>query len=304
MVDQTTTAWYPKTGTLNIDVTKIGTIYSTPFISFYIKKHTIKDANGIEVHLETGHADYFYQDIIDLVANDDEWCFISLPIGSYYNPKEVSVGASRVWSENGAPDWNDIDYIAFKFTVTGGTPDGYIWIDDLKLRGVVTRSAYDSIKIGTQKCKILPVRDDIAKGDILDSAVDTGQIAQFAKAELARAISEPITGNIQIPLYETIQAGQLCHIHACKQVSGSYRIDSNFRIIEARHFFGEKPNTKLLLTDDIKSSHPVQPTDAYEAIVKASKIYFQDRTRATILSSLADPKQTILATDYNTAAWF
>ena len=292
---------------MNIDITKIGTEYSTPFVSFYVMKKTIKDADGIEVQLQTDHNNYWYQDIIDLVPNDDEWCYISLPIGEYYNPKEASVGSTRLWlagGGGGAPNWNDIDYIGFKFTVTGGTPDGYIWIDDLKLRGIVTRGAYDSIKIGTQKCRILPVRDDIAKGDVLDSAVDTGQIAQFAKAELARAISEPIIGNIEIPLNETIQAGQLCHIHACRQASGTYRIDDDFRIIEARHVFGKRCVTRLLLTDDVKSSHPVQPTDAYESIVKASKIYFQDRTRATILSSLADPKQTILATDYNTAAWF
>jgi len=286
MADQIVTFYYPKTGTLNVDVTKFGTTHSIPSINFYIKKATIKEADGVEVHMASDHNNYFYQDINDLMTNDEEWYHISLPIGDYYATKEEPIGAGRLWSSN-----------------TAGSI-GYIYVDDLRFHGIVTRSAYDSIKIGTQKCKMLVVRDDVAKGDTLDSSDDTGQIAQFAIAELARAISTPITGQIVIPLQETIQAGQECHIHFGKQSGGTYRVDDDFRIIEARHVFEANALTYLTLTDDLKNSQPLQPTDAYKAVVEASKIYFQDRTRASILSDLVDVEQTILATDYDTSGWF
>jgi len=167
-----------------------------------------------------------------------------------------------------------------------------------------TRAAYDETKIPTQKCKIMLVRDDVAKGDTLDAAVDTGQIAKFAKSELARAISTPTIGVIEIPMKEKILPGQLAHIHYSKKRGGAFRIDKNFRIIEVKQFFGEDKKTRLTLTDDVKSSHPTQPTDLYNSLVNAVAPDFQDLTRSSILAAPVDIEQTILGKNYDTSGWF
>jgi len=146
------------------------------------------------------------------------------------------------------------------------------------------------------------VRDDIGKDDSLVATDDSGQIAQFCFAELLRAAKAPIVGKISIPIKPRIKAGQLCHIHFAKQAYGSlpgtYRIDSDMRIIEAQH---NMPSlTFLTLTDDLINSRAVNPTDAYKKLLEATAPGFQDRTRSSIYGGKIDIDQDILGKNYAT----
>jgi len=150
------------------------------------------------------------------------------------------------------------------------------------------------------------VRDDIGKDDILVATDDSGQIAQFCFAELLRAAKAPIVGKISIPIKPRIKAGQLCHIHFAKQAYGSlpgtYRIDSDMRIIEAQHQIASKvaATTSLTLTDDLINSRAVNPTDAYKKLLEATAPGFQDRNRSSMYGGKIDIDQDILGKNYAT----
>lgn len=302
---ETANFYYPGSGALNIHVGKFGTSRSIPRIAFYIYQTDALSrlTDGPQIRLYTTDLNnYFYQDISDLVTSTGKWFHISLPIGEYYALKEEP--GTRFWEETGNPDWANIDFIGFWWEVTGaGSVIHYI--DDLGFHGILTRAAYDSTKIASQKCKIMLIRDNVAKGDSLYASDDSGQIAQFAKAELARAISTPYVGDIVIPMQETILPGQLAHIHFGKKKAGTFNIDKDVRIIEPKHQFSQRGAlTYLTLTDDVKSSMPRHPTDLYNQLVKAVGPQFQNRTYSSILSDLMDVEQTILAVDYDTSGWF
>lgn len=297
--------YYPSGIDLNIDTSKFGTVETIPYLAFYARQK-VNAGNiltGPEVRLYTSAVgNNFYQDISDLITADDKWFHISLPIGDYYAQKDEP--GTRFWSENGSPLWTDIDAVGIRISCDlNGVIDFYV--DGLGFNGVVTRAAYDSIKIGSNKCKIMLVRDNLAKGDSLDINDDSGQIAQLAKAELINAIATPYVGQIVIPMQETIMAGQLAHIHFGKKSDGTFRIDSDMRIIEPKHSFTDRGAlTYLTLTDDVKNSLAKNPLDLYNQLVKAVGPGFQNRTRTSILAGAVDMTQTILATDYNTATWF
>jgi len=199
----------------------------------------------------------------------------------------------------GGQDWADIDYIAF--TITSNAIDAYIYIDGLAIEGVLTRAAYDTAKIGSQKCRMIFIHDDLPKDDTLEAADDSGQIGQLLKAELYRGVTEPITGRIQIPLQPQIKGGQLAHIHFAKQASGAFRVDKDMRITEVTHHNGMDGATSILtLTDDVKNSLPRQPINAYNALLKAVAPDFQDRVRGSLVANQVDITQTLLSKTYAT----
>jgi len=300
--------YYPDTYDLNLDISNIGTKKVIPRIGFYIRCNSAITGSLGELRLGTGdpaNDDYFSQELDDeLVA--DTFVHAQFPIGQHYDLDQTS---EKEWTISNNADWADIDWIGFY--MLAGNHNAFWYVDGLHFSGVVTRAAYDLTKIGTQKCKMLFVHDDIPKDDTLRAAGDSGQIAQFCKAELFRAASDPIIGQIKIPMKETIKAGQLAHIHACKQSdsgtcavcgeSGTFRIAKDMRIMNVRHHFGDDGALSYLsLTDDVKSSHPLQLASDYNTIIKAVAPGFQDRVRGSIVAADIDFNQTILGKDYST----
>lgn len=297
--------WYPDTYDLNFNFTKIGTRFSIPQLSFYNYLNTNVYMGGAgpvmpTVHLGTGdpaNTDSYNYDLSTAVSNDTTWRHLNLPVGLHHTLKDES---RLGWTTTGSPDWADIDYVMFSFSA--GAADARFIIDGLCFNGVLTRAAYDSIKIGTQKAKMLLVHDDIPKDDALKASDDSGEIAQFAKAELYRAVVEPIMGQIVIPMQETILPGQLAHIHFARHGS-SFRVDKDMRIIEVRHLLNVQQGglSLLTLTDDLLNSQPVQPADAYSRLMKAvAPGLFQDRVRGSMIAGDIDILQTLLEKDYDT----
>ncbi len=297
------TLWYPSSVDLNFDFTKIGTRFNVPQINFYLylNNNVYMGGGGPQmptVYLGTGaqaDGNTFACELTNTVSNDAIWRHISIPVGQYHNLTESPLG----WSDSGG-DWTDIDYVMFAFSSQAA--DARLYVDGLCFTGILTRGAYDSTKIGTQKAKMLLVHDNIPKDDSLIASDDSGEIAQFAKAELYRAVTEPIMGQIAIPMQEKILPGQLAHIHFAKDSSGSFDVDKNMRIVEVRHLFNMQGARSLLtLTDDVTNSQPTQPADSYSRLMKAvTPIHFQDRVRGSIIASDIDILQNILEKSYST----
>jgi hypothetical protein len=286
---------------LGLDITKIGTPKTIPVIDFYaqINDQVLHGTGQITVMLGTGKVkdgNYFYYTMLtDELGQTNKMYHISLPIGPYFNRERTDLS----WWANGSPNWNQIDYIALNVCSDGEGADLYV---GLKFCGELIRGAYDSIHIGINKCKMKLVRDTISKDDSLIADDDSGTIGLFALAELLKAIKTPLTGQIVIPLSPEIMAGQLVNIKASRNIAGA-EIDGTMRILEVRHNFSvQATTTTLTLSDDLSNSYPMLPSDAINAILKATDpTRFQDRTRGSLIGSDIDILQTILAKDYDTS---
>lgn len=294
--------YYPSTVDLNLDVTKIGTERTIPRFGFYLRVNGNITRVGSPPIIKFGtgakaNNDYFYHRIDTELPADNEWGHLSYPIGPLY---DLDQSSEWEWLVSNGPNWNDIDYVSF--WIDGANPDGRMYVDGMYFQGIVTRAASDTTKIGTQKCKMLLVRDDVAKDDSLIDTDDSGQMGQLAKATLYRSVTTPLIGQIEIPLQETIKGGQLAHIHFGKKSDGSFEVDKDMRIIEARHHFSVPLGAKsyLTLTDDVKNSQPRQPMDDYNRVLLAVAPGFQDRVRGSMLAKDIDIGQTILVKNYAT----
>lgn len=289
--------WYPKTGTFPLPVDKFGTMATGANVSFFARKHSIGATPKFLIYLSKGAVtvgvgDYFYSEFHDNLTSDDKWYRMVLPIGSFYDSTLIK------WIQVGTLTWNEITRVGFVFQ---GNEDSYVNVDGLCFEGCITRAAYDSSKFASQRCRMKFIRDDVPKDDSLDAADDGGEMAQFAKSELYRAMSEPIIGQIVIPMQEQILPGQLAHIHFGKKSGGTFNLDKNMRIVQVFHKSAPEPHgfkTYLTLTDDIVNSHPVQPTDQYNLIMRAVTPSFADRYKSSITVKDIDIDQTILAKDY------
>lgn len=289
--------FYPKTFDLNIDLSKIGTSRTIPTISFYIRRNEhVKTDGGVEPFIEIGtgdpaNNDYYWTDLMTLMPTADEWYFVTLPIG-YYSNKE-----RQIWTAVGTPDWNQVDYIQFWFTAGGN--DARLYIDDLRIEGILTRGAYSSSSISTHKARIDLITDSLAKSCILDEDDDSGLIAQFAKGELMTAMTTPTTGKVKIALHPEVLPGQIAHIRACEDDEEIFVIDMQMRILEVQHHFSvREASTILTLTDDVLNSYVREHTDAFNALMRATNLDFQDRNRGDLKGRDIDIEQTILDKDY------
>jgi len=293
--------YYPSSANMSLDTTKLGTERVIPHLRFYIRRNSaVHMSPGPFLELGTGAvADdhYYHKYLTDVLADADKWYHVSWPIGQYYDLDQTD--AEFQWGVSNSPSWADIDYIEFFFKCTGS--NAAIYVDGLNIVGVVTRAAYDSGLYPTQKCKMKFYRDNVPKDDSLVASDDTGQLAQFLKADLYRSVPEPIVGQIVIPMQPTIKAGQPAHIHGCKKSDGTFRVDKNMRFTQVRHHFGEDAALSYLtLTDDVKNSRPRQLRDQYNKLLEALAPGFQDRGRASLIAGDIDVEQDILAKSYST----
>lgn len=297
--------YYPSSADLNLNVENIGTENTIPRISFYARRNANADVSTVRPFLKIGtgavaNNNYFYYYCAQEMTNVDEWKQLSFPLGPYYDLAERAHDVRHFeWRTTGSPTWVGVDYIKFEFY--SDLADARIYIDGLYISGIVTRAAQDTGLYSTQKARMFHIRDDIPKDDSLIASDDSGQIGQLCKGELYRAVTTPIHGRIVIPGKETIKAGQLCHIHFGKKSDGSFNINSDMRIIEVTHSFAPDGfRTYLTLTDDVKNSYPIQPTDAYNALLEAVKPGFQGRESSSIYAGQVDINQTVLKKSYTT----
>jgi hypothetical protein len=306
-IGESVNAYYPSSKNLNLNVTAIGSQNSIPSIDFDIRLDENCDrVNHLQISLwkwtDATHHGYFYRDISNVVSAVDKYFSVSLPIGPYYKRAKNWDGIEWATGFLGANlgDWSKIDLILLDCWATVGT-HARMWIDGLSVNGQIIRVAYDSSKYASQKCKMRFIKDDVPKDDSLVASDDTGEMAQFAKAELYRAVTEPTTGQIVILMKPTMKAGQLVHMHFGEYSTGNFRIDKNMRITTVRHHLGKDGAFSYLdLTDDVLNSRAVGPSDAYAAIMKAVAPGFQDRARSSLITGDMDVTLPILAKEYST----
>lgn len=291
---------YPNPATypyhLNLDVNRIGTRRSFPKIGLYIMK---KNLSSVQIWIGTGDIrtddNLFKKDVSALIPNDDEWTWVTVPIGPYYPMKEVNM---TPWTSHNNPNWNQIDWIMI-VAQRPGTGQSDIRVDGLRITGIITRGAYHSGSITANGCRIGLITDNLAKSSILDADDDSGMVAQFAKAELFRSMTQPISGTFMIPLQPNVQPGQIVHIHASKQGDETFNIDIDMRILKIHHHYGmDGAKTNLEVIDDVLNSYVRKPADAYNTVLKATNPDYQNRDLGNLKGRDIDILQDILAKDY------
>jgi hypothetical protein len=296
--------YYPDDYSLDMNLSYLATRNVSPQIGFYIYRHAV-DMTGAEpfqILMGTGdpaNLDYYYTELFTRVTQADSWMHIALPVGPY---TEYGINNVSGWAKSGGGDWEHIDWVGFYYSAFAD--NAALYVDGLRIEGLLTRAAYDSNKFSTQKCKMVTIRDNVPKDDSLSADDDTGEMGQFAKAELRRAIYTPIVGQICVSLQESMRGGQLGHIHFGKKADGTFRINTDMRIPVVRHHLGRDGAKSFLdLTDDVKNSRAVGVTDAYEMLMKATSPQFQDRIFGSLISGDVDVAMTILEKPYDTSTW-
>lgn len=293
--------YYPSGRNLSLDVTKMGGRYNIPTINFYAMYPAANPPSSAwQILLRSSAGNEVYYDFYGLLTAG-KWLPLSLPVGTYANEAKAT---DFQWTETGTIDWTDIDSVEFGCNVGAGVT-AHCHIDGLHFSGWILRGARDDTKIGTQKAKIGLVVDDVAKDDTVTSGTpgttDLGTMAQLAKAQLYRAITTPVSGEIVIAGNETILPGQKAHIHASKDVAGSFDINTDMRILKHRlHFGNDGFLSYLALTDDLTNSIPRDPTNTYNQLLKAVNPDFQIRDFGSLKAREIDITQAILSENYST----
>jgi len=288
--------WYPKDYDAVWDMTKWGGKYNIPTLNFWYKRdsNTVGDLTVFLTNdIYTGNA-YF----LNLSTTANKWKHFELQVGPYSYLNELAT----FWAEAGTPDWSSIIAVLF-FQNPDSGKTGNVWVDGLNFSGWVVRGVRDDTKIGTQKAKVNLIVDNVGKDDSGNAADDSYVMAQLAKAELYRAITTPITGQIVISGKEQILPGQLAHIHFGMKADGNFNIDKNMRMSLVHHCFAPAPEgfkTYLTLTDDVKNSRVLQPNVGYNLLLKATNPNFQNRERASQKTREIDITQPILSKNYDT----
>ena len=244
--------YYPSTKDANWDLTAIGSEKSIPTLNFYARRSNTLSVFSVGLYT-TNDANYYGCDVKGELASADIWYHLSLPIGPYYDYDE-SLTTFRWTGAGAAEDWSNIDYIQFTFESTNQTH--YAYLDDLHFAGKIVREAKDAAEIAAHNEYQRVIRNDTAVDDTMEATDDSGTAAQLLYAELLRRASTPIVGVIQTPLIVDILPGQWVHIHASKKMDGTFRIDTDMRVLEIQHIFALPfPKTILSLTDDLTNSH-------------------------------------------------
>jgi len=288
------TAYYPSTIDSDWDFTSVGAPHDPPKISFYAGINDV--AMTLNLRLFTTDTTNYYQVAI---AGDfpavKVWRHFNLPIGPYA-AEEVASESHVIWSSAGTPDWGNIDAVGFYWTPAVGVPIEYVWIDDLHFSGKIVREAYNSTNITANKEVQKTIRMDISVDDSMKASDDTGVAARLAYAELLRSQATPMVGTITTPGIVDILSGQKVHVHADKQSSGSFRVDSDFRVKVAEHNFSESGfTTTLQLTDDLANSFAKGPADLLGALKKA---VFVDPEAKNLTVGHLDTSVPRLSVDY------
>jgi hypothetical protein len=175
----------------------------------------------------------------------------------------------------------------------GGTTDDW-YFDWIENTGQVVRGAYtnDCAQIDIANCTVgcikhygirtYTIRDSLAQTDSLDANNDNNTLGQVALYELLRNRVPRTTATIQVPLYPSIKAGQIVHIHACQYITqylSVYKIDRDFRITKVTHQYSvEGAKTILEITDDVRNSLPISTTDPYTVLLRAINPDTQTKT--------------------------
>jgi hypothetical protein len=256
-------AYFRFNPTYALDVTKIGSIKTIPRLNFYSYKPSGLDETNTSVRLyKTDYATDYFECVFNTISQDDDvWAHKSIPIGPYWKSEDVKEKNEYSWTDSSG-DWASVAGIAFKVAALT-----YIGIDDLHITGKLVRSAYDSADItakGMEFQKVLIARNSMDDSCIAED--DTGFSARIALAELLRRKKEPLTITFTISKMSSasMMAGQKIHVHACKQIGGTYAIDVAMRLLTVQYDCSMQSfSATVTATSDLVNSSPISVPDAY-----------------------------------------
>jgi len=256
--------YYPSTSDASWDLTAVGSTETIPTINFYCYQERNFGVN-FELRLRTNAADYYQAELNDAYYMNtvaDEWIHIRIPVGPNYSLTDEA--RFFRWTSAGNPDWTDIDDVCFVTPTTVVSGGESFFVDDVHFAGKIIREAKNSWSISgnvgppavTAKNEHqVMVTMQTSVDDTIKATDDTGRAGQLAYAELLTRDYIPTVGYVQTPGIVDVLPGQKFHIHADKQYSGTFRIDSDFRTKEIQHAFTNQGFvTTLFLTDDVVRS--------------------------------------------------
>jgi hypothetical protein len=258
---------YYDSGASPWDISKWGSERSIPTVNFYTYSSQYAGTPKIYLSDNTNarKTDYFSADITPSALAT--WNHNSIPIGPYWGNAEVQQPIDwATVSGSGAPfpQWSNIDTIEFVFDVSG--PGDNFYIDDLHFAGKIARGAYVSDNITTNKEYQKVFISRTAMDDSCIAAIDTGDAARLAKAELLRRIANPFTIRFTtMGLLKNMMAGQKTHIHTGLQVDGStFTVNSDMRVMRVEHAVASGgAYSRVVATDDLYNTFPISSTDQW-----------------------------------------
>lgn len=251
--------YYPNAAA-NWDMEKWGSERSVPTLNFYCLKHSLTTATTY-VYLSTNDTarktDFYYTTFMDWVSEaDDTWYHKSIPIGPYW----ASAAETRQlrWGTNGSPDWTNIDTI--EFVIAGAGEGGYLLIDDLHFSGKCIREAVDTSEVTSYDEHQHTILSRTPLDDTAVASDDSGMAGQLCHAELLRRVTPPRTFTCTIPFKSGLKPGEYFRLYAGKTTAGTYKLNGvDFRVLKYVHFCTQqaRPQTSLVMTDDLKNSFPL-----------------------------------------------
>ncbi len=287
--------WYPKTGYLSLNLSKLSGSKSAPQFSFYVRRNTEINHFGFIIWQDfAGAGDW--ADSGNLLSNItvDKWTFMNFDLGNKW--MENTLGAP---TESTGMTWVDVDRIHFILGQAANANNKYIWLDGVNFSGAVLRGARQTTAYSsTDPMKVKVIHDNIAKGDSLVAADDSGTIARMAYAELLRCKGTPIVGWVKTPYIKDLLPGQILHINAKQKADTSYNIDSNMRVTQIVHDINPNGFTSTIsLTDDVTNSYARTRFTDFNLVSKASREYEDRQTISAKLGEI-DITQAILQNSY------
>jgi hypothetical protein len=286
--------WYPSAKNAGWDFTKCGSEQTNPTLNLYARRNQDLGA-GSMLSLFTSAGNRYYISVFnDQIDVSDEWVHLTYALGPYWNLRSRGEMRRYRWLTQGAPNWNNINWI--EFVINSGSGNNDLWTDDLHFSGKIIREAYNSTSIASSKHEHQHIIYlDIAVNDSLTAATDTGTAAQLAYSSLLTMQTTPTVGTVTTPLIVDILPGQRVHIHADKQ-NGTYRIDDTFRVKEAISSSNERSYfTTLQLTNDLDTFRAKGPATQFSDLAKA---VFTDPEAKNLKASGIDLLIPRLSKDY------
>jgi len=264
-------AWTPAASNAAWDITAWGSARTIPRLNFYMYKNDLVNAN-CQIILSTSSSiadlgdvtDDFYCSLSTLADPDDEWIFKSIPIGPYWATADET--RKYRWSEEGSPDWANINALGF-YAVDNGADPGFLCLDDLHFSGKIARSADNHTAYPTSTANPEVQRVLIARNSMDDSCIasdDTGFAGRICRSELLRRTAEPLTIMFTIEGQSKLRSGTKAHIHACKLPNNTFAIDTDMRLLTVEHDINTQGYlATVTATTDLLNSFPISVPDQY-----------------------------------------
>lgn len=294
--------YYPSARNLGLDFTKFGGDFSPAELHMYLRLDYVAGLPSLlEVHMWTSAGNQFTYSLKTELDTGGTGVFkhFILPLGSNFSNDRY--GDFSGWTNSAAASWSNINAFQIAFTPFGaGVSSTSVLVDGLQFVGHVLRGARQSGAYSSNDpVKMKLITDNIAKDDSGKAADDSGTIARLAAAELLRCKTTPTVGFVVTPLIKDLWPGMLLHLHAKPDGGGTFKVNSDFRVVKLIHYFGvEGYLTQSFVTSDVVNSRARAGFDDYNKMMADVRPEFQDRQATSLKTRDIDITLPILEKSY------